>query len=196
MKKRCNDTDADCTRPNLRNVLCYRALGITNERRNDVGVEHIQYRHNSTFSAYGRLPPISGNLSFVPKGYKSARTSSRFFFPNRFNDQPFTIPTDHHAVFGNFIVSRDAPLAKREAGASELLRDRGAGRAVAGLVGTVFFEQPNSAYAEFGWLPRAVLFLQHGFPPLSSRLVCLADRSPENPGQFADCATRKSLSAS
>ena len=36
-----------------------------------------------------------------------------------------------------------APLAKREARASELLGDRGIGRAVAGAVGTIFFEQTN-----------------------------------------------------
>lgn len=33
----------------------------------------------------------------------------------------------------------DAPFAEREAGALELLRDQGVGRAVAGVVGTVFF---------------------------------------------------------
>ena len=78
----------------------------------------------------------------------------------------------------------DAPLAKREAGASELLRDRGAGRAVDGVVGTIFFEQTNSSYAEFVRLPRAVLALRHGSLPLSFRLGCLADCSPENPAQF------------
>ena len=46
------------------------------------------------------------------------------------------------------------------------------GCAVAGITGTIFLEQPNSACSEFGLLP------------LSFRLVCLADCSPENPGQF------------
>ena len=30
------------------------------------------------------------------------------------------------------------------------------GRAVAGVTGAIFFGQPNSAYAEFGWLPQGV----------------------------------------
>ena len=82
---------------------------------------------------------------------------------------------------------RRAPpgCAIREAGASELLGDRSVGRAVAGVVGTIFLDQTNSAYAEFVWLPRAVPSLGHGFPPSSSRLVCLADCSSENPGQFS-----------
>ena len=33
------------------------------------------------------------------------------------------------------------------------------GRAVAGVVGTIFLDQPNSAYAEFGWIPGCVLSL-------------------------------------
>ena len=49
-----------------------------------------------------------------------------------------------------------APFAKLEAGASVLLRDRIAGRADAGTIGAIVFEQPNSERAKFGWLPRSV----------------------------------------
>ena len=78
----------------------------------------------------------------------------------------------------------DTPFAKREAGASELLGGRGVGRAAAGSVGTIFLEQPNSASAEFGWLPRGALSTRHEISPSSLRLVRLADCSPENPGRF------------
>ena len=78
----------------------------------------------------------------------------------------------------------DAPLATREARASELLRDRGIGRAVTGAVGTIFFERTNSAYAEFVCLPRAVLSLRHGSLPPSLWPAFSADHSPENPVRF------------
>ena len=39
-----------------------------------------------------------------------------------------------------------------------LVGGRSAGRAVAGAVGAIFFEQPNSACAVFGWLPRGCAF--------------------------------------
>ena len=52
----------------------------------------------------------------------------------------------------------DAPFAKREARPSEIFDGRRTNRAVAVTVGEIFFEQPNSAYAEFGCLPRSVLF--------------------------------------
>lgn len=60
----------------------------------------------------------------------------------------------------------DAPFTEREAGALKLLRGRGLGRAVAGVVGTVFFEQPNSACAKFGWISSV------------SRLRFLSDMDP------------------
>ena len=52
-------------------------------------------------------------------------------------------------------ICRD--LGVPHATARPLPGDQGTGRAVTGVVGTIFFEQPNSAYAEFGWLPWAVL---------------------------------------
>ena len=70
----------------------------------------------------------------------------------------------------------DAPLAKREAGASELLNGRSAGRAVAG---TTDLRVRGGRLVAWVWLS-----LRHGFLPSSFRLICLADCSPEPPGQF------------
>lgn len=51
------------------------------------------------------------------------------------------------------VLRLNAPFAKREAGASEFLRGQSVGHAVTGLIGTIFLEQTNSAYAEFVWIP-------------------------------------------
>ena len=71
---------------------------------------------------------------------------------NRFRGGTF-----HNFGFGESKRRWSKAVAKREAGASELLRDRGVGRAVAGVIGTIFLEQTNSAYAEFVWIPGCVL---------------------------------------
>ena len=70
-------------------------------------------------------------------------------------------------------LSLDAPFAKQEHPSFSAIEAEAA--LPLEQVGAVFFEQPDSGYAELGWLARYVLFFRHGSHTLSFRLVCLAD---------------------